>query len=87
MTFDVLMVVTVKTAAFFCDVTQYRFVDRNQRFGATYGFHVQGTSLKRFFCTDDGVNVEFDIHAIVLFYTTRSFTPVTSHIAERGKGM
>jgi hypothetical protein len=55
---------------------------------------VQGTTLKRFFCIDDGVNVEFDIHAIVLLCTTRSFTPsplppspVTSHSVEREKGM
>jgi hypothetical protein len=75
MTFTILMAVTVRTAAFFCDVTQYRFVDRNQRFGATYGFYVQGTTLKKFFCTDDGVNVEIDIHAVVLSCTTRSFTP------------
>jgi hypothetical protein len=44
-------------------------------FGATYGFHVHGTILKRFFFTDVGVNVEFDIHAIVMLYTTQSFTP------------
>jgi hypothetical protein len=75
MTSDVLVSMTVKTAAFFCDVTQYRFIDRNQHFGAEYGFYVEGTTLKRFFCTDDGVNVEFNIYAIILLRTTRVIYP------------